>query len=286
MKTLTRPAPAKLNLTLDVQGKREDGYHEMKMVMTSVSLADAVTLTSEPGEGIVLSSNLGFLPVDGKNLAVSAALRLREATGTDWGKLTIALDKKVPVCAGMAGGSSDAAAVLMGLNELLGLGLTTEQLMDIGAKVGSDVPYCVLGCTVLAQGRGELLTPLPTLPHCWAVLAKPGFPVSTPELFAKIDGQKIRCRPDTDGVIAALEAGDLVGVARRLFNVFEEVLPERKRNQVEELKRELLRMGALGTSMSGTGPTVFGLFDSEASAREAGESLKELCRDVFVTETL
>lgn len=286
MKTLTRPAPAKLNLTLDVQGKREDGYHEMKMVMTSVSLADAVTLTSEPGEGIVLSSNLGFLPVDGKNLAVSAALRLREATGTDWGKLTIALDKKVPVCAGMAGGSSDAAAVLMGLNELLGLGLTTEQLMDIGAKVGSDVPYCVLGCTALAQGRGELLTPLPTLPHCWAVLAKPGFPISTPELFAKIDGQKIRCRPDTDGVIAALEAGDLVGVARRLFNVFEEVLPERKRNQVEELKRELLRMGALGASMSGTGPTVFGLFDSEATAREAGESLKELCRDVFVTETL
>lgn len=286
MKTLTRPAPAKLNLTLDVLGKREDGYHEMKMVMTSVSLADAVTLKSEPGEGVALSSNLGFLPVDGKNLAVSAALRLREETGADWGKLTIALDKKVPVCAGMAGGSSDAAAVLVGLNELLGLGLTTGQLMDIGAKVGSDVPYCVLGCTALAQGRGELLTPLPSLPHCWAVLAKPAFPISTPELFAKIDAQKIRCRPDTDGVIAALKAGDLMGIARRLFNVFEEVLPERKRHQVEELKRELLRMGALGASMSGTGPTVFGLFDTEAVAREAGESLRELCRDVFVIETL
>lgn len=286
MKTLTRSAPAKLNLTLDVLGKREDGYHEMKMVMTSVSLADAVTLTSEPGEGIGLSSNLGFLPVDGKNLAVSAALRLKEATGADWGRLTIALEKKVPVCAGMAGGSSDAAAVLAGLNELLGLGLTTEQLMDIGAKVGSDVPYCVLGCTALAQGRGELLTLLPPLPHCWAVLAKPAFPVSTPELFARIDGQRIRCRPDTDGVIAALEAGDLPGVARRLFNVFEEALPERKGHQVEELKRELLRMGALGASMSGTGPTVFGIFDTEVLAREAAESLGELCRDVFVTETL
>ena len=151
MRTLTRPAPAKLNLTLDVLGKREDGYHEMKMVMTSVSLADAVTLTSEPGEGVALSSNLGFLPVDGKNLAVSAALRLKEAAGADWGRLTIALEKKVPVCAGMAGGSSDAAAVLVGLNELLGLGLTTGQLMEIGTKVGSDVPYCVLGSTALAQ---------------------------------------------------------------------------------------------------------------------------------------
>ena len=144
MKTLTRQAPAKLNLTLDVLGKREDGYHEMKMVMTSVTLADTVTLASEPGEGIVLSSNLGFLPVDGKNLAVSAALRLKEETGADWGKLTIGLEKRVPVCAGMAGGSSDAAAVLVGLNELLGLGLTRERLMEIGARVGSDVPYCVL----------------------------------------------------------------------------------------------------------------------------------------------
>ncbi len=286
MKTLTRAAHAKLNLTLDVLGKREDGYHEMKMVMTSVSLADAVTLTSEPGEGILLSSNLGFLPVDGKNLAVSAALRLQEATGADWGRLTITLEKKVPVCAGMAGGSSDAAAVLVGLNELLGLGLTTERLMEIGARVGSDVPYCVLGRTALAQGRGEVLTPLAALPRCWAVLAKPGFPISTPELFARIDGQKVRCRPDTDGVIAALEAGDLPGVARRLFNVFEEVLPGRKGHQVEELKQELLRMGALGASMSGTGPTVFGLFDEEGQAREAAESLKELCRDVFVTETL
>lgn len=286
MKTLTQAAHAKLNLTLDVLGRREDGYHEMKMVMTSVSLADAVTLTREPGEGIFLSSNLGFLPVDGKNLAVSAALRLQEATGADLGRLTITLEKKVPVCAGMAGGSSDAAAVLVGLNELLGLGLTTERLMEIGGKVGSDVPYCILGRTALAQGRGELLTPLPPLPRCWAVLAKPGFPISTPELFARIDGQKVRCRPDTDGVIAALEAGDLPGVARRLFNVFEEVLPGRKGHQVEELKQELLRMGALGASMSGTGPTVFGLFDEEGQAREAAESLETLCRDVFVTETL
>lgn len=286
MRTLTLAAPAKLNLTLDVLGRREDGYHEMKMVMTSVSLADAVTLTTGPGEGISLRSDLSFLPVDGKNLAVSAALRLREATGADLGRLDIALEKRVPVCAGMAGGSSDAAAVLRGLNELLELGLDTEELMEIGAKVGSDVPYCVLGATALAQGRGEVLTVLPDLPRCFLVLAKPGFPVSTPELFSRLDGQKIRCRPDTAGVMAALEAGDLPGVARRLFNVFEQALPSRRRDQVEELKGELLRMGALGASMSGTGPTVFGLFSDSAQAARAAEELRELCRETYLTQSV
>jgi len=279
-------APAKLNLTLDVLGRREDGYHEMKMVMVSVSLADAVTLTTEPGEGTALTTGLGFLPTDGRNLAVAAALRLQEATGADLGKLTIALDKRVPVCAGMAGGSSDAAAVLRGLNELLGLGLSVEELMDVGAKVGSDVPYCVLGGAALAEGRGEKLTPLPPLPRCWAVLAKPDFPVSTPELFQRIDGRKLRCHPDTAGVITALEGGDLPGVARRLFNVFEEVLPPRKRDRVEELKHVLLDHGALGAGMSGTGPTVFGLFDAEDAAKAAHQAVKALCRDAFLTVTL
>ncbi len=286
MKTLTLSAPAKLNLTLDVLGRREDGYHEMKMVMQSVSLADRVTLTVGPGEGIGLSSDLGFLPVDRRNLAVAAALRLREAVGMDWGRLEIRLEKRVPVCAGTAGGSSDAAAVLRGLNELLGLGLTAEELAEIGEGVGSDVPYCVLGGTALAEGRGERVTPLPALPRCWAVLAKPGFPISTPELFARIDERRLRCRPDTAGVISALEEGDLPGVARRLFNVFEEVLPQRRRDRVEELKGELLRRGALGASMSGTGPTVFGLFDTEARAREAWEALRPLCPDTFLTQTM
>lgn len=286
MKTLTVTAPAKLNLTLDVLGRREDGYHDMKMVMISVSLADAVTLTTEPGEGVVLKTGLGFLPTDERNLAVSAALRLREAAGADLGKLTIELDKRVPVCAGMAGGSSDAAAVLRGLNELLGLGLSVRELMEIGARVGSDVPYCVLGGAALAEGRGEVLTPLPPMPRCWVVLVKPEFPVSTPELFKRIDGMKLRCHPDTAGMLAALEAGDLAGVNRRLYNVFEEVLPPRKRERVGELKRELLEHGALGAGMSGTGPTVFGLFDSEDAARRAHQAVKGLCRDAFLAETL
>lgn len=286
MASVTVAAPAKLNLTLDVLGRREDGYHEMKMVMQSVSLADELTLTTGPGEGIVLSANLGFLPLDSRNLAAVAALRLQEKTGVDWGQLTIALKKNIPVCAGMAGGSSDAAAVLRGLNELCALGLSLSELAGVGEKVGSDVPYCVLGGTALAEGRGEVVTPLPALPECWVVLAKPGFPVSTPELFAQWDSRRPRRRPDTQGVIQALEEGDLPGVSRRLFNVFEEVLSARKRAQVEELKGELLRCGALGASMSGTGPTVFGLFEREEDAREAEEVLKGLCREVFLTRTI
>lgn len=286
MSTLTLEAPAKLNLTLDVLGKRDDGYHEMKMVMQSVSLADTLTLETAPGEGVALSTNLGFLPVDGRNLAAAAALRLREAAGVDFGRLVIAIDKKVPVCAGMAGGSSDAAAVLRGLNALLKLDISPEKLAQIGAGVGSDVPYCVLGGTALAEGRGEVVTPLPALPRCWVVIAKPGFPVSTPELFARLDGKRLRCHPDTAGMLAALESRDLPGVAHRLFNVFEDVLPGHRRNRVVELKQVLLHNGAMGASMTGTGPTVFGLFDREEAARAAHEAVRPLCPDSFLAQTL
>lgn len=286
MASITVEAPAKLNLTLDVLGKREDGYHEMKMVMQSVSLTDRITLTTREGKGICLSTNLGFLPLDEHNLAVAAARTLQQATGAEWGELTIKLEKRIPVCAGMAGGSSDAAAVLRGLNQLCGLGLSLQELAGIGERVGSDVPYCVLGGTALAQGRGEVISPLPSLPECYVVLAKPGFPISTPELFARLDDRRTRRRPDTAGMLKALEEEDLGAVARRMFNIFEEVLPPRKRAQVEELKGELLRCGALGASMTGTGPTVFGLFEEEQAAREAEEALKALCKEVFLTKTV
>ncbi len=286
MASITVEAPAKLNLTLDVLGKREDGYHEMKMVMQSVSLTDRITLTTREGKGICLSTNLGFLPLDEHNLAVAAARTLQQATGAEWGELTIKLEKRIPVCAGMAGGSSDAAAVLRGLNQLCGLGLSLQELAEIGERVGSDVPYCVLGGTALAQGRGEVISPLPSLPECYVVLAKPGFPISTPELFARLDDRRTRRRPDTAGMLKALEEEDLGAVARRMFNIFEEVLPPRKRAQVEELKGELLRCGALGASMTGTGPTVFGLFEEEQAAREAEEALKALCKEVFLTKTV
>lgn len=282
MASIVVRAPAKLNLTLDVLGKREDGYHEMKMVMQSVSLADVLTLTSEPGEGIELSTNLGFLPLDGKNLAVKAAIELKKAVGADLGHLIIRMEKHIPVCAGTAGGSADAAAVLRGLNELLRLGLTREELAEIGKGVGSDVPYCVLGGTALAEGRGELITPLANLPECWIVMVKPDFSISTPQLFACWEEKKVRCHPDTSGMLAAIGAADLNGVARRLFNVFEEVLPPKRRERVEELKRILIDGGALGASMTGTGPTVFGLFARKDLAEETVQILKRNWRETFL----
>ena len=279
-------ANAKLNLTLDVLGRRPDGYHDMRMIMQSVELADLLDITQSGSGELRVSTNLHFLPNNAKNLAAQAALRWWEAQGNASQGLDITIDKHIPVCAGMAGGSSDAAAVLRALNELEGAGLSPAQLARIGERVGSDVPYCVTGGTALAEGRGEVLAPLPPLPPCWVVLCKPEFSISTPALFAKIDSVKLRCRPDTQGVIAALEARDLVGVARRMYNVFEDALPERQRSRVNDIKNVLIQCGALGASMSGTGPTAFGLFDSEDRAMEAREKLEDFGGEVFLTRTV
>lgn len=279
-------AYAKLNLSLDVLDKRPDGYHEMKMVMQTVTLRDRIALETGTGRPLEMRSNLGFLPADEHNLAAAAALALCRETGTDPGGLSIKLAKTIPVCAGMAGGSADAAAVLRGLNEVLGLGLSQTRLEEIGALVGSDVPYCVGGGTALAEGRGEILTSLPSLPHCHIVLCKPAFSVSTPELFRALDGCRIRRRPDTAGLIDALAAGDLPGVARRIYNVFEDVLPQRRYQEICTIKNVLIQHGALGASMSGTGPTVFGLFDRPQAAEDARAALAPLYRETFLVESM
>ena len=286
MGVLEVKAYAKLNLSLDVLGKQPDGYHEMKMVMQTVSLSDELRLETGTGAPLHMGSNLGFLPANETNLAAAAALRLCEAAGVDPGGLSIDLEKTIPVCAGLAGGSADAAAVLRGLNRLLGLNLPGERLEEIGALVGSDVPYCVRGGTALAEGRGEVLTDLPALPHCLVVLCKPPFPVSTPELFRSLDGCRIRRRPDTAGLLAALEAGDLQGVARRMYNVFEDVLPPRRAQEIDAIKNAMIQYGALGSSMSGTGPTVFGLFTQREAAQSAWEGLKEQYPETFLAESM
>ena len=277
---------AKLNLTLDILGKREDGYHDLRMVMQSITLADTLTLEENQGEGLRVSANLRFLPTGEKNLAAAAALRFWEALGREPEDLDIRIEKRIPVCAGMAGGSSDAAAVLRALNQRAGDPFAPKELARLGERVGSDVPYCVLGGTALAEGRGEVLTPLPPLPRCWVVACKPDFPISTPELFAQADRVKLRRRPDTAGLVAALEAGDLGGVSRRMYNVFEDVLPARLYTRVAEIKNILIQCGALGANMSGSGPTAFGLFDRLEAAQEARACLAQRYRDTFLCETV
>lgn len=277
---------AKLNLTLDILGRREDGYHDLRMVMQSITLADTLTLKENRGEGLRVSANLRFLPTGEKNLAAAAALRFWEALGREPENLDIRIEKRIPVCAGMAGGSSDAAAVLRALNQRSGEPFSPKELARLGERVGSDVPYCVLGGTALAEGRGEVLTPLPPLPRCWVVACKPDFPISTPELFAQADRVKLRRRPDTAGLVAALEAGDLGGVARRMYNVFEDVLPARLYTRVAEIKNILIQCGALGANMSGSGPTAFGLFDRLEAAQEARACLAQRYRDTFLCETV
>ena len=277
---------AKLNLTLDILGKREDGYHDLRMVMQSITLADTLTLEENQGEGLRVSANLHFLPTGEKNLAAAAALRFWEALGREPENLDIRIEKRIPVCAGMAGGSSDAAAVLRALNQRAGEPFSPRELAKIGERVGSDVPYCVLGGTALAEGRGEMLTPLAPLPRCWVVACKPDFPISTPELFAQADRVKLRRRPDTAGLVTALEAGDLGGVARRMYNVFEDVLPARLYTRVAEIKNILIQCGALGANMSGSGPTAFGLFDRLEAAQEARACLAQRYRDTFLCETV
>ena len=274
-------ANAKINLTLDILRKREDGYHDLQMVMQSVTLADRLTVTPAQGAEGRAVSDLRFLPTGGKNLAQVAAAVFREATGLG-GEVDVEIRKLVPVCGGLAGGSADAAAVLHALNQLTGAGLSRSRLAEIGAQAGSDVPFCVLGGTALAEGRGERLTSLPPLPHCHIVICKPPFSVSTPQLFGRVNVRKIVRRPDTAGVLAALESGDLAGVARRMYNVFEDVMEPRRYREISSIKAALIDCGALGASMSGSGPSVFGLFEREEDAKAACARLRESYRDVFL----
>lgn len=279
-------AYAKLNLTLDVLDRRPDGYHDMKMVMQSIGLTDRITMErSEKGE-VRSRSNLSYLPMGDKNLASAAVSTFYRSLKRPVSGWNITLDKSIPVCAGMAGGSSDAAAVLRALNRAEGEPYTAEELARVGEQIGSDVPYCVLGGTALAEGRGEVLTPLPALPRCWVVVCKPDFSVSTPELFRAIDSVRLRRRPDTAGVLQALDQGNLEGVARRMYNVFEDALPARLYSRVQDLKKLLIQQGALGANMSGTGSATFGLFREEQTAQQAAQILREQCADVYVCQTV
>ena len=270
---ITEKAYAKLNISLDVTARRPDGYHDMLMLMQTISICDELTIQPERDGLVHAVTSLPYVPGDKRNLAVRAALKFLELVDDGERGMKISLRKSIPVGAGMAGGSADAAAVLRALNRAYGDPLSARELCAAGEEVGSDVAFCLLGGTALASGRGEILQPLKALPPCAFVVCKPDFSISTPELFRKLDEAKLSCHPDTDGLLAALEKGDLDGLCRRMYNVFEDV-PDRRMRTIRAAKGALLDCGALGALMTGTGSAVFGVFRDAAAAEKACETLK------------
>lgn len=272
--TVTLKALAKINLGLDVLGKRENGYHDVRMVMQTIYLYDNVTMEKTEEAGIQLECNLFYLPVDESNIAYKAAKLLMDEFDIKEG-VHIVLDKHIPVAAGLAGGSANAAAVLVGMNRLFSLGLTQEELMERGVSLGADVPYCVMRGTVLAEGIGEVLTPLPPLPKCCVLIAKPGISVSTKTVYEKLDSQEIEEHPDIDGILEGLKQGDLLKVASSMGNVLETVTIG-DYPVIEQIKDAMKEAGALNAMMSGSGPTVFGIFDDRSKAKFAQQRIREL----------
>lgn len=267
-------ALAKINLGLDVIGRRENGYHDVRMVMQTIYLYDDVTIRKTEEPGIVVKTNLSFLPVNEDNIAYKAAKMLIDEFGIESG-VEITLQKHIPVAAGLAGGSSNAAAVLVGMNRIFDLKLSQNDLMERGVKLGADVPYCVMRGTVLAEGIGEILSPLPPMPKCYILIAKPGINVSTKVVYEKLDSKPIENHPDIDGIIEGLEESDVYKVAASLGNVLEAVTIE-DYPIIEDIKDAMKEAGALNAMMSGSGPTVFGIFDDKKVAKQAKETIKAM----------
>lgn len=267
-------ALAKINLGLDVIGVRENGYHDVRMVMQTIYLYDDVTIKKREESGIVVKTNLSYLPVNEDNIAYKAAKMLIDEFGIEQG-VEITLNKHIPVAAGLAGGSSNAAAVLVGMNRIFDLKLSQKDMMERGVKLGADVPYCVMRGTVLAEGIGEILSPLPPMPKCYILIAKPGISVSTKVVYDKLDSKPIEKHPDIDAIIEGLEENDIYKVAASLGNVLEAVTIE-DYPVIEDIKDAMKKAGALNAMMSGSGPTVFGIFDDKKIAKEAKETIKAM----------
>lgn len=276
-------APAKINLTLDTLSKRDDGYHEVEMIMTTVDLADRIGLEARQDGRIEIVSVDRFIPNDAKNLAYQAAALLKETYKVEQG-VSITIEKNIPVAAGLAGGSSDAAATLRGLNHVWNLGLSLDELAELGAKIGSDVPFCVYGGTALATGRGEKIEHLPSPATCWVILAKPIIGVSTAEIYGQLNLERAY-HPDTQAMIRAVKEKDFQLMIDHLGNTLEDVTlklyPE-----VRELKEQMKRFGAEGVLMSGSGPTVFGIVQQESRAQRVVNGLRGFCDEVYCVRLL
>jgi len=278
-------AYAKLNISLDIVSKRPDGYHNLKTIMQSIDLYDEITVKCTRGEGIKIETNLPYIPDNSNNTTAKAVNAFFKHAGITNYNTNLQINKNIPVSAGLGGGSTDAACVLRILNEMFKTGLKHKTLEEIAGTIGADVPFCIDGGTKLAEGKGEILTDLPKIPESHIVVCKPEFSCSTPELFSRVRLEKLRARPDTEGLIRALGSGDINGIARRMYNVFEDVLPNGKAD-IESIKGILLDSGALGAIMTGSGSAVFGLFTDIDSATVAYEKLKENYHECFLTKTI
>lgn len=276
-------ALAKINLGLDVVRRREDGYHEVRMIMQTIQLYDRLDIKRTQEPGIQIQTNLSFLPVNENNLIYKAAkLLMDEFSITDG--VSVKLDKRIPVAAGMAGGSTDAAAMLIGVNRLFSLGLTKRQLMERGVQIGADVPYCIMRGTALAEGIGEALSPLPPMVKCPVLIAKPSISVSTKFVYQNLKLDDTTIHPDIDRLIDDIKAKNLHDIAAHMGNVLETVtIPNYP--VIDEIKKHMLSNGAVGAMMSGSGPTVFGLFDDEDTAKKAYKAMRSshLARQVYRT---
>ena len=285
MERMQLKALAKINLGLDVLRKREDGYHEVRMIMQNVHIYDQILMEKQQEEGIWVKTNLYYLPANENNLVYKAARLLTDEFDLPGG-LSIDLKKYIPVAAGMAGGSSDAAAVLFGMNRMYDLGLSLEELMERGVKIGADVPYCIMRGTALSEGIGEILTPLAPMPPCYILVAKPGISVSTKFVYENLKASELAYHPDIDGMMEALERQDLKALTdcMKEGNVLETVTVSAY-PMIQKLKDAMLHYGALVSLMSGSGPTVFGIFDSRQAAKKAYAALKRghYAKQVFLT---
>ncbi|KAF0816334.1 4-diphosphocytidyl-2-C-methyl-D-erythritol kinase [Bacillus sp. ZZV12-4809] len=276
-------APAKINLSLDVLHKRKDGYHEVEMIMTTIDLADRLELTLLDKDEIRIISHNRFVPDDQRNLAYQAAHLLKERFQVKKG-VAITIEKMIPVAAGLAGGSSDAAAALRGLNKLWGLGLSLDELAEIGTEIGSDVSFCVYGGTALATGRGEKIQELPAPPTCWVILAKPFIGVSTADVYRRLDVEQVQ-HPNTKGMVEAIKWGCYEDVCRNMGNVLEDVTLS-MHPEVLQIKDQMKRFGADAVLMSGSGPTVFGLVHHDSRMHRIYNGLRGFCDQVFAVRML
>jgi len=283
MNSLEVKAYAKVNLGLDVLRRREDGYHELRMIMQTVDLYDTLTFEKTEEAKIVMTCNIEGLPCDERNLVYKSAKLMFDEYDLPGG-IRIHLEKRIPMAAGMAGGSTDAAAVFNGMNELYDLGIGKERLCELGVRIGADVPYCIVGGTALSEGIGEVLTMLPNVPDCVVLIAKPDFDVSTKYVFENLHANSLTYHPDIDAMADAIRNNDLAGVVRVMDNVLETVT-EAKYTEITTIKNVMKEHGAMRAMMSGSGPTVFGLYENKDDAAKAADEIRDrnLAKQVFVS---